>query len=647
MSGPVTRIRENVPQMLRDLPVWLLHDADKTPIYADGSNRRGTLDSAEDRARLVTFEEAAAALPQVTRASGLGFALGEVPGEEIHLAGLDFDGCYRDGELDERVMQILAAADSYAERSPSGIGLHIIGTGDIGTMKVNGAEIYSSGRYFTVTGNRINGAHVAEIREAAALARQLFGQATSPSDPRGSDGGVSADNDITEALKRTGLYLRDGGGGRHLIRCPWEARHSPNGDGSRQTSSSEAAYFAPGAVVRAETLENGMFRCQHAHCSDRRLKHLREYLGLETRAQSALPGDDREKLLSDLQGLALPTLNAIRTAETEAKIPIFSDLLYPGAWLIVGRPKIGKSWLLLQMTLAAAEGGQVLGYSAVAPIEVLYVAGEDDDGRIKARLEALGVVNAPAGVHVVNFQTLRTLAAKYANGLTFIEFLAAWLDQHPKVRLVLLDTETTCRQIWAGEMQDPGSSRITETDYRQTRDFDDLALRRKIVIGLVNHAAKRKGEWVDIHELINRSNTALAGCSGSIALADPPDVDQLQSESRMRVLGIRGRDLKDDILLAIRQREEMPYFENLGPYQEVKQTEMEQELLEALEELMPDTADDKYVTTTDLADELGKKRGTVQRAVSRMLKANRTRWKKYRLAVKRGKGGGVRLEAIA
>jgi len=259
MSGPVTRIRENVPQMLRDLPVWLLHDADKTPIYADGSNRRGTLDSAEDRARLVTFEEAAAALPQVTRASGLGFALGEVPGEEIHLAGLDFDGCYRDGELDERVMQILAAADSYAERSPSGIGLHIIGTGDIGTMKVNGAEIYSSGRYFTVTGNRINGAHVAEIREAAALARQLFGQATSPSDPRGSDGGVSADNDITEALKRTGLYLRDGGGGRHLIRCPWEARHSPNGDGSRQTSSSEAAYFAPGAVVRADRRAPAVF----------------------------------------------------------------------------------------------------------------------------------------------------------------------------------------------------------------------------------------------------------------------------------------------------------------------------------------------------------------------------------------------------
>ncbi len=358
-------------------------------------------------------------------------------------------------------------------------------------------------------------------------------------------------------------------------------------------------------------------------------------------------GQDRQALLAELQRLSLPSLESIRRADTPAKVPVFAELLYPGAWLIVGRPKIGKSWLLLQMTLAAADGSQVLGYQATAAVEVLYVAAEDDDARIKSRLEALGVANAPTGVHVINFQMLRALAGRYADGLTFIEFLSGWLDQHPKVRMVLLDTETTCRQIWAAEMQEPGTSRITETDYRQTRDFDDLALRRQIVIGLVNHAAKRKGEWVDIHELINRSNTALAGCSGSIALADPPDVDQLQSENRMRVLGIRGRDLKDDILVAVRQREDMPYFENLGTYQEVKQSEAEAEILEALEELMQDAPADAYVTNADLAEALSKKQGTVKRAISRMLKANRTRWKRYRLAVKRGKGGGVRLEVVA
>ncbi|MFZ0550746.1 MAG: hypothetical protein WAM21_08060, partial [Steroidobacteraceae bacterium] len=282
----IERIRQNVPQMLRDLPVWLLHDAKKTPVYNDGTNRRGVLDSTEDRARLVTFETAAEALQKTARATGLGFALGVVPGEEIHLAGADFDGCYRDGELDERVMQILAAAGSYAEKSPSGNGLHIVGTGDIGTLKVDGAELYSAGRYFTCTGARINGAHLADIRDAADLTRQLF---RANEQPKGA--ASEADDPIVAALNHAGLYLRDAGGGKHLIRCPWEARHTPAENGARQTSSSEAAYFGPGAEVRGTKLDTGMYRCQHQHCEDRRLRHLREFLGLQEGQRHDQPGE--------------------------------------------------------------------------------------------------------------------------------------------------------------------------------------------------------------------------------------------------------------------------------------------------------------------------------------------------------------------
>jgi hypothetical protein len=56
VSALLSRIEANVPPMLLDLPVWLLH-RDKQPFYGDSTPRRGKLDSPDDRARLVTFKE--------------------------------------------------------------------------------------------------------------------------------------------------------------------------------------------------------------------------------------------------------------------------------------------------------------------------------------------------------------------------------------------------------------------------------------------------------------------------------------------------------------------------------------------------------------------------------------------------------------
>jgi hypothetical protein len=204
----------------------------------------------------------------------------------------------------------------------------------------------------------------------------------------------------------------------------------------------------------------------------------------------------------------------------------------------------------------------------------------------------------------------------------------------------------TVRQVWSGERTQDGAPRITETDYKQTRAFDEIALRRHIAILLTNHASKRKGEWVDIHEIINRSNTALAGCSGSIALADPPDADPLDPTSKMRILGVRGRDLKDDVMLAVRQQNDMPYFLSEGPYVEVRQTQAEAELMCALEELMIDLPPRDYITSRDLAEATGKNHNTTKAIVTRMLRNKRTTWKRFRIVVKQGKGGGLRLDPM-
>jgi hypothetical protein len=174
-------------------------------------------------------------------------------------------------------------------------------------------------------------------------------------------------------------------------------------------------------------------------------------------------------------------------------------------------------------------------------------------------------------------------------------------------------------------------------------------LSRDVVVVLVNHARKRGKDLFDIHELINRSNTAFAAASGSIALADPPDSNALDEETNMRILGVRGRDLKDDILLAVHQgigkNMETPQFYVDGPYREVKQKNSETNMLESLEELMAETPDGEYVSSQDLATHVGTTRANVKVTLNRVLKRGAL-WKELRLTAKRARGGGYRLDPV-
>lgn len=209
------RVESHVPRTLLDLPVWLLH-RDKKPFYADGTPRRGKLDSPEDRARLVTYKQIEAAL-LIHGGDGVGVALGAVPGTDLVLSGIDLDHCYVDEQLEERASAILATVRSYAEKSPSGHGLHILGLGKIGTTKANsgsvGLEIYSAARYFTVTGNVVNDWDLADLSEGSALARGLFGHAPQPPPRRTNQNRASVseggrDNFLTSEagkLQRIGL----------------------------------------------------------------------------------------------------------------------------------------------------------------------------------------------------------------------------------------------------------------------------------------------------------------------------------------------------------------------------------------------------------------------------------------------------------
>lgn len=257
-GGYLDRCREAVPARLRELPVWLLWRSlpgdkkrRKVPYYASGTPRCGSLDSPADRSELVAFDEAAVAFALGTFA-GLGIALGEVPGEEVTLAGIDLDNLGERPEAEPRAAEILAAAESYAERSPSGRGLHILGTVRAAvTVKRPQLEVYSAARYFTVTGEPLNGALLADISAAIDVARRVF-EAPEADEPEIGAGSRIGEGDRHNAtVTRAAQLRRSGLSGAELLAAlvAWNSANC-----SPPSPAEEVEAIAAHADTRAQQL---------------------------------------------------------------------------------------------------------------------------------------------------------------------------------------------------------------------------------------------------------------------------------------------------------------------------------------------------------------------------------------------------------
>lgn len=107
------------------------------------------------------------------RFDGIGFAFTEDSG----IMGVDFDHVKdpETGEWNPEAIEEIKSLDSYAEMSPSGTGAHVICIAKIpGPHRRKGPrEMYESGRYFTVTGNRIEGT-TQTVNEAQGAVNALY-----------------------------------------------------------------------------------------------------------------------------------------------------------------------------------------------------------------------------------------------------------------------------------------------------------------------------------------------------------------------------------------------------------------------------------------------------------------------------------------
>jgi putative DNA primase/helicase len=141
---------ESIPEELRVRPQWVVWKAvgDK-PDKVPHSARTGRKASSTDLLTWATFQEALKAYENGEYA-GVGFVFSSAD----RYTGIDLDNCVDgDGEIAGWALEIVRYFDSYTELSASGTGLHIIVRGDVPNRRKDEVEVYSSKRFFTVTGH--------------------------------------------------------------------------------------------------------------------------------------------------------------------------------------------------------------------------------------------------------------------------------------------------------------------------------------------------------------------------------------------------------------------------------------------------------------------------------------------------------------
>lgn len=153
-----------LPTALTQTPQWILWRMEtldsgkpaKVPYQVNGWKA-----STVDPNHWSTFQTA---LNEALRTGGTWSGLGFVFAESDPFIGIDLDKCFTDGELDSWAADVLAQFPTYTELSPSGEGLKLWLKGtlpstrgrrlDIKSKPGAHLEVYSAGRYFTVTGDQ-------------------------------------------------------------------------------------------------------------------------------------------------------------------------------------------------------------------------------------------------------------------------------------------------------------------------------------------------------------------------------------------------------------------------------------------------------------------------------------------------------------
>jgi predicted transcriptional regulator len=288
---------------------------------------------------------------------------------------------------------------------------------------------------------------------------------------------------------------------------------------------------------------------------------------------------------------------------------VVPHLIAEGLAILAGRPKLGKSWLALQIAQAVATGGRIFDWT-VEQGDVLYIALEDSDRRLQNRMRLQHWSPTPNAIFYTAWKPLDaggfdTLQEEMTSG---------------GIRLVVIDTLS---RALSGRRNQNEVGEMTMVFSR----LQHLALEGRAAILLVDHHSKPKGMAPDpIDDLL--------GSTGKGAAADIVMGLYRKRGERGGTLNVVGRDLEEDKNLALDWDARLRCWQLRGDAAEVVQGTSQADILTAFATL------GGMATTTQVAKHLGLDKGNVSREISELANKGRLerlekegRAQPYRLAM--------------
>jgi hypothetical protein len=164
---------------------------------------------------------------------------------------------------------------------------------------------------------------------------------------------------------------------------------------------------------------------------------------------------------------------------------VVEKLIPEGVSILGGKPKQGKSFLMLEVALAIALGEKALGSLAVEPGHVLYLALEDSRKRLKKRcqriMESRGWPPTGKLKLVTANEWPRMGGGKPGEG--GLEKLREWLSAHRDTKLVIVDTLAKFRPLSHRDA-------TYASDYGVVGDIKAVADEFGVALSIVHHLRK-------------------------------------------------------------------------------------------------------------------------------------------------------------
>ncbi len=220
----------------------------------------------------------------------------------------------------------------------------------------------------------------------------------------------------------------------------------------------------------------------------------------------------------------LKTIDADTLLSTPMDKTLFvvDGLIPQGLSVLSGSSKIGKSWLMLWLSLQVARG-QPMWEFETHKSDVLYLCLEDTYARIQNRLYKI-TDEAPSELRIT------TTSFQIGNGLE--QQIEKYLSDYPDTKLVIIDTFQKVRD----SKRTGGKNGMYAGDYDDVSALKNISDKYSIAVVVVHHVRKLK----DVSDPFNE----VSGSTGITGAADTNFVLKRSRANESGTLLATGRDIE-------------------------------------------------------------------------------------------------------